>query len=211
VTVPGFEIDEFKTTNGEYLQFVETGGYENRPWWSEPGWCWKTRFQMQHPVFWKRSAEGWQYRGMFEERPLPLDWPVFVSHAEASAYARWAGKELPTEAEWQRAATGTPQTSNPLDRWDPEPVHGTKAQSTFGAKGMYENGWEWTSTPFAPFPGFEPFPFYESYSRAFFDGNHFVLKGGSPRTHSTLLRPTFRNWFQPHYPYVYAGFRCVHR
>ena len=167
---------------------------------------------------------------MFDEVPLPLDWPVYVSHAEASAYARWAGKSLPTEAEWQRAAYGTSngriesvirgamqlpnsQLGNfDFNRWDPLPVNAfPDGQSAFGVQDMLGNGWEWTSTVFAPFPGFEPFPFYRGYSADFFDGKHFVMKGGSARTAACMLRPTFRNWFQPHYQYVYAGFRCVSR
>jgi iron(II)-dependent oxidoreductase len=83
------------------------------------------------------------------------------------------------------------------------------SESAFGVQGMLGNGWEWTSTVFAPFPGFEPFPFYRGYSADFFDGKHFVMKGGSARTAACMLRPTFRNWFQGHYQYVYAGFRCV--
>jgi formylglycine-generating enzyme required for sulfatase activity len=136
---------------------------------------------------------------------------VYVSHAEASAYARWAGKRLPTEAEWQRAAHGARPAGflNP-ERWDPSPVNAYPAsRSDFGVEGMYGNGWEWTSTLFAPFPGFEPFPFYRGYSADFFDGKHYVLKGGSPRTAECMLRPSFRNWFQPHYQYVYAAFRCA--
>ena len=82
-------------------------------------------------------------------------------------------------------------------------------QSAFGVQGLLGNGWEWTSTIFRPFAGFEPFPFYRGYSADFFDGKHFVMKGGSARTAACMLRASFRNWFQPHYQYVYAGFRCV--
>jgi formylglycine-generating enzyme required for sulfatase activity len=152
---------------------------------------------------------------------------VYVSHAEASAYARWAGKSLPTEAQWHRAAYGTPQgTERPypwgeqapsalhgnfdFHRWDPAPVNAHPAgKSAFGAYDLLGNGWEWTSTVFGPLPGFEPFPFYRGYSANFFDGKHFVMKGGAPRTAACMLRRTFRNWFQGHYPFVYAGFRCV--
>ena len=83
--------------------------------------------------------------------------------------------------------------------------------SAFGVQGMLGNGWEWTSTEFASFPGFEPFPFYRGYSADFFDGKHFVMKGGSARTAACMLRPTFRNWFQAHYQFIYTGFRCVSR
>ena len=164
---------------------------------------------------------------MFEEIPLPLSWPVYVSHAEAAAYARWAGKRLPTEAEWQQAAYGSnggverafpwgAETPGPehgyfdFERWDPAPVDAfPRGRSAFGLDGLLANGWEWTASPFEPFAGFQAFPFYEGYSANFFDGKHFVMKGGSPRTDRSMLRRSFRNWFQPHYPYVYAGFRCV--
>jgi len=97
-------------------------------------------------------------------------------------------------------------------RWDPVPVNAfPEGQSAFGIHDMLGNGWEWTSTVFSPFPGFKPFPFYRGYSADFFDGKHFVMKGGSSRTAACMLRPTFRNWFQAHYQYVYAGFRCVSR
>jgi formylglycine-generating enzyme required for sulfatase activity len=166
---------------------------------------------------------------MFEELALPREWPVYVSHAEANAYARWAGKALPNEAEWQRAAYGTPEGRErdfpwgaeaasqhlgnfDFSRWDPVPVDAFSAnRSVWGVVGQLGNGWEWTSTKFSPFTGFEAFPFYPGYSANFFDGKHYVAKGGSARTASALLRRSFRNWFQPHYQYVYAGFRCVSR
>jgi formylglycine-generating enzyme required for sulfatase activity len=146
---------------------------------------------------------------MFEEIPLPLDWPVYVTHDEASAYAAWRGKRLATEAEWHRAACSAPAGSNfDFRRWDPAPVTADDGPVQ-GPMQMASNGWEWTSTLFAPFPGFEPFPFYPNYSAPFFDGGHYVLKGASPRTAAILTRPSFRNWFRPSYPYLYATFRVV--
>jgi gamma-glutamyl hercynylcysteine S-oxide synthase len=225
--VPAFAIDRYMVTNGQFLEFLAAGGYENRSLWSEDGWNWKSAKAVSHPVFWKRAGEGWRYRAMFAEVPLAMDWPVYVSYAEAAAYARWTGKTLPTEPQWQRAAYGSrngterfypwgDEEPNPslgnfdLESWEPAPVNAhPRGQSALGVDGMLGNGWEWTSTPFAPFPGFEAFPFYRGYSADFFDGKHFVLKGGSPRTAACMLRPTFRNWFQGHYQYVYAGFRCV--
>jgi gamma-glutamyl hercynylcysteine S-oxide synthase len=227
VRVPSFEIDQYMVTNQQYLDFVSSGGYETRDFWSDDDWNWKTASAVSHPAFWEKSGDKWLYRTMFERIPLPSDWPVYVSHAEATAYARWAGKSLPTEEEWHRAAYGTPSASElyypwgeeppkssagnfDFNRWDPAPVNAyPQNHSPFGVHGMLGNGWEWTSTAFAPFTGFEAFPFYRGYSADFFDGKHFVMKGGSARTAACMLRPTFRNWFQAHYQYVYAGFRCV--
>ena len=229
VEVPAFEIDRYKVTNQQYLEFMAAGGYETRALWNDDDWNWKAAQEISHPLFWKKDGSKWFWRMMFDDLPLPLDWPVYVSHAEASAYARWAGKSLPTEAEWQRASYGSagedtrpyPWGSQPPDskfgnfdlyRWEPLPVNASpQGQSAFGVDDMLGNGWEWTPTVFRPFPGFEPFPFYRGYSADFFDGKHFVMKGGSARTAACMLRTTFRNWFQPHYQYVYAGFRCVSR
>ena len=198
VKVAEFEIDRYKVSNGDYLKFIRAGGYEERSLWAEDAWEWKQG--IVRPVFWKSEQV---YRTMFEEIPMPLDWPVYVSHAEASAYAKWIGKALPTEAEWQRAAEGAGVGNAGFKRWDPVAVTADP--------GMVGNGWEWTSTLFKPFPGFAAFPFYPGYSANFFDDRHYVMKGGSARTAECLLRPSFRNWFQPHYQYVYSGFRCVTR
>jgi iron(II)-dependent oxidoreductase len=227
VDVPAFAIDQCMVTNSEFLEFLEAGGYNDRSLWSEADWNWKSAEGISHPVFWKPVDGRWLYRTMFNEIPLPPDWPVYASQAEASAYARWAGKALPSEEQWQRAAYGTSEGSEnyypwgedvpsasfgnfDLQSWDPSPVHANPSgRSAFGVEGLLGNGWEWTSTEFGPFPGFEVFSFYPGYSANFFDGKHFVMKGGSPRTAACMLRPTFRNWFQAHYQYVYAGFRCV--
>jgi gamma-glutamyl hercynylcysteine S-oxide synthase len=229
VSVPAFAIDQYKVTNHQFFDFIAAGGYEARELWSEADWNWRTSHDISHPAFWKRAGNQWLYQTMFSEVPLPLDWPVYVSQAEASAYARWAGKYLPTEAEWQRAAFGTQggeegaypwgsdvptsQRGNfDFARWNPTPVNAfPDGASAFGASDMLGNGWEWTSTPFAPLPGFQAFSFYPGYSADFFDNKHFVMKGGSACTAACMLRRSFRNWFQAHYQYVYAGFRCVVR
>lgn len=225
--VPDFRIDKYMVSNAEFLRFLEDGGYRNPQFWSADDWQWKERHSISHPAFWNQAGSNWTLRGMFEEHPFPADWPVYVSHAEASAYARWAKKSLPTEAQWHRAAYGTPagtEQSHPwgaeapsstpgnfdFRRWDPAPVNAHPAnRSAFGVVGQLGNGWEWTSTPFAPFPGFQAFSYYPGYSANFFDGKHFVIKGGSSRSAACFLRRSFRNWFQPHYQYVYAGFRRV--
>lgn len=227
IDVPAFAIDKHKVSNAQYLEFVRAGGYSDRSLWTEADWDWIQRQQIAHPVFWARNGAGWNYRTMFEEIPLPLDWPVYVSQAEASAYARWTGGRLPTEAEWHRACYGARASGDrefpwgenlpgpehgyfDFERWDPSPVNAfPEAASAHGVEGMLANGWEWTSSLFEPFAGFRPFPFYQGYSANFFDGKHFVMKGGSTRTAQCMLRRSFRNWFQPHYQYVYAGFRCA--
>jgi ergothioneine biosynthesis protein EgtB len=227
VDVPAFSMDRYKVTNGEFLEFMKASGYEKPSYWSKKDWEWRASAGVRHPGFWVKGEDGWHLRTMFSEIPLPLEWPVYVSHAEASAYARWAGRSLPSEAQWQRAAYGTqtgkerqyPWGDEPpsaghgnfdFARWDPVSVAAhPEGTSAFGVSDLIGNGWEWTSTPFGPFPGFEPFPFYRGYSADFFDHKHFVMKGGSPRTAACMLRRSFRNWFQSHYPYVYAGFRCV--
>ena len=227
VRVPAFEIDQFKVTNGQFLKFMEAGGYDEESLWSREDWRWKTETGIGKPVFWERRDGRWFHRGMFQEVPLAEDWPVYVSHAEASAYARWAGKKLPSEAQWHRAAYGTQEgveraypwgADAPRRRhgyfdflkWDPSPVNAfVRGRSAFDVAGLLGNGWEWTSSVFEAFDGFQAFPFYPGYSANFFDGKHYVMKGGSTRTEACMLRRSFRNWFQPHYQYVYAGFRCV--
>jgi iron(II)-dependent oxidoreductase len=191
VEVPAFRISKHKVTNGEYLDFVRQGAAA--------------------PHFWLDQGGRWMYRGMFAEVPLPLDAPVYVTHEEAAAYAVWAGGALPDEAQWHRAADGARPVGNVDFRyWDPLAVDATPEDDSFwGVSQLLGNGWEWTSSVFGPFAGFEPFPFYRGYSADFFDGQHYVLKGASARTAKRLARHSFRNWFRPRYPYIYAGFRVV--
>jgi formylglycine-generating enzyme required for sulfatase activity len=147
---------------------------------------------------------------MFEALPLPLDWPVYVSHAEAAAYARWQGRRLMTEPEFHRAAAGS--TTGHFDFAGFEPIAvGSHPPSAAGVYDLVGNGWEWTATVFGPFDGFAPMRSYPEYSADFFDGRHFVMKGASPATARELVRPSFRNWFRGNYPYVYAKFRTAGR
>ncbi len=227
VEVPAFDIDAIKTTNGQFLEFVRAGGYRERGLWSDADWAWRSAAKLEHPPFWTPEGSGYRYRGMFGTEPLPLDWPAYVSHAEASAYARWVKRSLPSESQYHRAAYGTPRGAEraypwgdepptpergnfDFQRWEPAPGGAYPAgQSAFGVHDLLGNGWEWTRSLFEPFRGFEPHPFYRGYSANFYDGHHYVMKGGSPRTAACMLRRSFRNWFQPHYPYMYAGFRTV--
>lgn len=226
-SVPAFEIERHDVTNAAFLQFVEAAGYRDPRWWRPEDWAWIQSERIEHPLFWQPSDRGWMWRGMFELIALPMAWPVYVSHAEARAYAAWRGGRLPTEAEFQRAAYGSPdggerpfpwgaaapdRTHGTFDfaSWDPTPVGAHPAgQSAWGIDDLIGNGWEWTGSVFAPFPGFVPSPSYPEYSADFFDGDHYVMKGASPVTARELIRPTFRNWFRPRYPYVYATFRVV--
>jgi formylglycine-generating enzyme required for sulfatase activity len=154
------------------------------------------------------SSEEYLWRGMFQSIPLPLDWPVYVSQAEASAYARWKGRRLMTEPEFHRAAEGSTTGHFDFAGFDPIPV-GSHPPSAAGVYDLVGNGWEWTSTVFAPFDGFVPMRSYPEYSADFFDGRHYVMKGASPATAKELVRPSFRNWFRANYPYVYAKFRTA--
>lgn len=190
VDVPAFRIDAHDVTNGAYLEYMKATG-------------------ARAPHFWESVGDRWHYRGLFERTPLPLDAPVFVTHDEAAAYARWKGARLPTEAEYERARGGERDGNFDFRHWDPVPV-GSHLPNAAGIYDLVGNGWEWTSTIFGGFPGFRPMPSYKEYSADFFDEAHYVLKGASPVTARELIRPSFRNWFRPAYPYVYATFRCAH-
>ncbi|MDQ2681679.1 MAG: SUMF1/EgtB/PvdO family nonheme iron enzyme [Candidatus Eremiobacteraeota bacterium] len=208
VDVPAFSIDTFPVTNGDYLDFVAAGA--------------------DAPPFWIRRDDQWYLRGIFEELPLPKSWPVYAGHDQAQAYANWKDARLPTEAQYQRAAYGSPTGEErkfpwgeqppgavhgnfDFHRFDPEPVDAHPAgASAWGVYDLIGNGWEWTSTPFGPLPGFEPMASYPQYSADFFDGKHYVMKGASPVTNRQMIRRSFRNWFYADYLYMYAKFRCVY-
>lgn len=225
--VEAFRIERHNVTNERFMEFVDAGGYRDAQWWRPEDWAWVRNEGITHPPFWALEDGRWRWKGLFDFVYLPPSWPVYVSQAEASAYARWRGLRLPTEAEYQRAAFGSltggprrypwgeaaPESAHGVfdfSSWDPEPAgsHPLGA-SEWGVEDLLGNGWEWTSTPFAPFEGFKPMPSYPEYSADFFDGEHFVMKGASPSTARELLRPSFRNWFRSRYPFVYATFRCV--
>ncbi|MGE5243990.1 MAG: SUMF1/EgtB/PvdO family nonheme iron enzyme [Betaproteobacteria bacterium] len=239
--VGAFAVERHDVTNAGFLEFVEAGGYREPKWWRPTDWAWVERERIAHPLFWEPNGADWHWRGMFGLVPLPPAWPVYVSQAEAAAFARWRGARLMTEAEFQRAAFGSPRAAGrpggsgdagtvdgerpfpwgaeaptpdrgvfDFSSWDPEPAgsHPSGA-SAWGVEDLVGNGWEWTATLFGPFPGFRAMAAYPEYSADFFDGEHFVMKGASPATARELLRPSFRNWFRPRYPYVYATFRCA--
>jgi len=206
--VGAFGIDAYDVTNGDWLRFVDDGG--------------------PVPPQWIRRDGAWLLRGVFEDLPLPKSWPVYVSNEMAAAYCAWTGTRLPTEAEYHRAAYGSPSGERAFPwgdaapdpakhgnfgwrRVDPEPVGSSPAgASAWGVHDLIGNGWEWTSTPFAPLPGFTPMASYPPYSADFFDGKHAVMLGAGPATASALPRRSLRNWFYTDYPYMDATFRRVH-
>jgi gamma-glutamyl hercynylcysteine S-oxide synthase len=228
VTVPAFRIARAPVTNGEYARFVAERGYERREFWSEEGWALREREGWQSPLYWRREGSAWVERRMFEESELHVGHPVTgVSWFEAEAYAKFAGRRLPTEAEWERAASWDDARGHkrryawgdeePDDAranfgrrlWGTTPV-GSHPQgaSAAGCLDMTGNVWEWTSTPFDGFQGFEPFP-YPEYSQEWFDGDHRVLKGGSWATTSSVLRTSFRNFFRRPFRIAFAGLRLA--
>jgi gamma-glutamyl hercynylcysteine S-oxide synthase len=229
--VPAFGIDDLNITNGEYLEFVQSGEYENASHWRPQDWEWKNKFGLKHPVFWGKKDSGeYVVKCLFgEEIALndALAWPVFVSWAEATAYAHWKGRSLPTEHQWQRAAYSTPDGASRKYPWgDSKPTeeHGNfnwvnyaptpsgshpKSASAWGVEDLIGDAWEWTCTPFGPFPGFQAMENYPGYSTDFFDEKHFVMKGASWATHEKIVRPSFRNWYQDRYPYHFGKFRLV--
>jgi gamma-glutamyl hercynylcysteine S-oxide synthase len=234
VSLPAFKIDRLLTTNEEYAHFIAEGGYARREWWDEEGWSWRERENWARPFYWTmRNPDGdaarrWSVRTMFEEGALKPEHPVAgVSWYEAAAYARFAGKRLPTEAEWEKAASWdaemgrkrlyawgddapTPAHGNfDLRHWDTTPVGSFPAgASRDGCLDMTGNVWEWTSDPFAGYAGFTAYP-YPEYSEVWFDGDHRVLKGGSWATHPSVLRTSFRNFFRRHFRIAFAGIRCA--
>ncbi|HJQ69573.1 MAG TPA: ergothioneine biosynthesis protein EgtB [Blastocatellia bacterium] len=230
VELPDFRIDKYPVTNSDYARFIEAGGYGARSLWSDEGWAWKEENRIEWPLYWSLSIDqsAWLVQEMFEVIPAPPDHPVTgVSWHEASAYTRFVGKRLPTEAEWEKAASWDPETKSKRrfawgdepaterlanfanHNWSTTPVTAYPAgRSAYGCFDMTGNVWEWTSSLFGPYPGFEAYP-YREYSELWFDGDHRVLKGGSWVTREPLLRVSFRNFFRPRFRAAFAGFRCA--
>jgi len=231
VGVKPFAISRAAVSQGEFLQFVDRGGYHRPPLWSEEGWRWRQTVNATHPVYWKRaSSSQWMRRDFDHWVALEPDRPVVhVNWFEAEAYCRWVGRRLPTELEWEVAAAGEPDRSGglaPRKRrfpWgDTPPADGLAAldasslgcqdvaakpdgDSAFGCRQMIGNVWEWTASEFQPYPGFTVDP-YREYSQPWF-GSHKVLRGGCFATRSRLLRNTWRNFYTPDRRDVWAGFR----
>jgi gamma-glutamyl hercynylcysteine S-oxide synthase len=228
VRVEPFWIDVFPVTNGEFAEFVDAAAYQHREWWSKAGWRWLQESRVECPKYWARSGSGWITRSMDHRGPLIPSHPVsHVCYYEADAYARSKGKRLPTEIEWEAAASWDPvRQRTRVYPWGDEPASSTWAnldQLTFGTApvgsyaqnvspigcyGMIGDLWEWTSSDFGAYPGFESFP-YPEYSQAFFGNEYKVLRGGSWATRPGAIRNTFRNWDYPVRRQIFSGFRCA--
>lgn len=224
ITLAPFVMSRTAVSNAEFLAFVEAGGYDCREFWSDTGWRWRESVVAEHPLYWRCVGGEWQRKVFDRWLRLELTLPVLhVNWFEADAFCRWAGRRLPTEAEWEMAASldavgnkrkfpwgndaPTPERAN-LD-WSNGgllPVDALSAgDSSFGLRQLIGNVWEWTATDFAPFDGFAPGP-YKEYSAPWF-GDHKVLRGGCWATRSRLIRVGYRNFYKPDRRDVWAGFR----
>lgn len=228
VDLPAFWIDAVPVSNGDYLRFMADGGYDDPRWWAAAGWEHRQGAGIVAPLFWVRGGDHWLRRRFGHLEPVPLDEPVVhVSWYEADAYARWAGKRLPTEAEWEKAARHDPTTGRsrrfPWGDDDPTPERANLGQrhlrpapvgaypggvSAYGVRQLMGDVWEWTSTDLHGYPGFVAWP-YREYSEVFFGPDYKMLRGGSFATDTAACRGTFRNWDYPIRRQIFAGFRCA--
>ncbi|MBM4824093.1 ergothioneine biosynthesis protein EgtB [Streptomyces actuosus] len=226
--VPAFHIDTTPVTNAAYQAFIDDGGYDTERWWTPEGWAHIRRNGITAPLFWRRDGAQWLRRRFGVTEVVPPDEPVLhVCWYEADAWARWAGRRLPTEAEWEKAARFDPATGGsmryPWGDADPAPEHANLGQrhlrpapagsypageSPLGVRQLIGDVWEWTASDFLPYPGFRAFP-YKEYSEVFFGPAHKVLRGGSFAVDPVACRGTFRNWDYPIRRQIFSGFRTA--
>lgn len=226
--VAPFHLDTTPVTNGAYQAFIDDGGYDDPRWWAPAGWDHVRRHSLTAPLFWRRDGGQWLRRRFGVTEVVPADEPVVhVCWYEADAYARWAGRRLPTEAEWEKAARHDPAGDRtaryPWGDADPGPEHANLGQrhlrpapagsypageSPLGIRQLIGDVWEWTSSDFTPYPGFEAFP-YKEYSEVFFGPEYKVLRGGSFAVDAVACRGTFRNWDYPTRRQIFSGFRTA--
>ncbi|MFJ2770415.1 ergothioneine biosynthesis protein EgtB [Streptomyces sp. NPDC087300] len=226
--VPPFFIDTTPVTNAAYLRFIEDGGYDEERWWDPAGWAMVRQNRLSAPLFWRHEGGQWLRKHFGTVERVPLDEPVLhVSWYEADAYARWTGRRLPSEEEWEKAARYDPvsdrSTRYPWGDADPTPEHANLGQrhlrpapagsypageSPLGVRQLIGDVWEWTSSGFLPYPGFTAFP-YREYSDVFFGGDYKVLRGGAFSVDAVACRGTFRNWDHPVRRQIFSGFRTA--
>jgi iron(II)-dependent oxidoreductase len=210
-----YSIDRYPVTCRQYRDFIESGGYQNPDWWSADGWKWLQSAKVDRPLYWSENPA-------FNNHPV-----CGVSWYEAEAYCNFTGKRLPSEAEWEKAASWDAKNQTyRIYPWGEEQPNGSlcnhgnniantspvdafgKGASAAGCYDMLGNVWEWTASTFDAYPGFESYP-YRGYSQVYFDGEHRVLKGGSWATFPQALRSSFRNWYYPGVRQIISGFRCA--
>jgi iron(II)-dependent oxidoreductase len=228
VDVAPFYLDTTPVTNADYANFIGDGGYDQPRWWTPAGWEHRCRAGLTAPAFWQRDGGGWQRRRFGVTEPVPPAEPVVhVCWYEADAYARWAGRRLPTEAEWEKAARFDPATGRsrryPWGDGDPAPALANLGQrhlqpapagsypagaAPCGARQLIGDVWEWTSSDLEPYPGFAAWP-YREYSEVFFGPEYKVLRGGSFAADPVACRGTFRNWDYPVRRQIFAGLRTA--
>jgi 5-histidylcysteine sulfoxide synthase len=215
VKVKTFLVSQNLITNGEFLEFVQGGGYNNSNYWNTESWEWKQIHKVEHPK-WIYQENNYRYRATFDEIDLPLDWPVEVNHYEAMAYCRWKGKNtrLMTEAEWNQALkiSEDSRLSNNynlnLQFISPTPVGMFSENNQSSISDLRGNVWEWLGETFYPLPGFKTHHLYEDQSAPFFDNKHLMMLGGSWATNGTMALACYRNWFRPYF-YQHVGFRIA--
>ncbi|MFD8595474.1 ergothioneine biosynthesis protein EgtB [Kitasatospora sp. NPDC059646] len=228
VDLPAFWLDTVPVSNAAYQEFIADGGYRDPRWWTPAGWEHRTAAGLTAPLFWTREGGQWLRRRFGQVEPVPPDEPVLhVSWYEADAYARWAGRRLPTEAEWEKAARHDPVSGRsrrfPWGDEPPGPEHANLGQrhlrpapvgaypageSPCGARQLIGDVWEWTSSDFTGYPGFRAWP-YREYSEVFFGPEYKVLRGGSFAVAPVACRGTFRNWDYPVRRQIFSGFRTA--
>ncbi|WP_416974188.1 ergothioneine biosynthesis protein EgtB [Streptomyces sp. 4F14] len=226
--VAAFHLDTTPVTNGAYLRFIEDGGYDEPRWWHPAGWTHIRQHAIRAPQFWQNDGGQWLRRRFGVTEVVPPDEPVVhVCWYEADAYARWAGRRLPTEAEWEKAARHDPATGTsrryPWGDATPSPEHANLGQrhlrpapagsypageSPHGVRQLIGDVWEWTASDFLPYPGFRAFP-YKEYSEVFYGPEHKILRGGSFAVDEVACRGTFRNWDYPIRRQIFSGFRTA--
>jgi len=229
VFLQDYALDRALVSNGDYLEFIRVGGYQNFRWWFSEGWEVVNREQWRAPLYWELHDDKWMIRDFSGQHPAEEKANEPVSHVsfyEASAFAKWSGKRLPTEAEWEKAAAFDPKTRQQTTfPWGNHPVDETKAnlfenglwapatigafpngQNSYGCQQMIGDVWEWTTSDYVPYPGFKSE--FDEYNDKWFV-NQKVLRGGSYATPQAHLRATYRNFFHAHERWMVSGFRCA--